>query len=156
MSTTERRPHKGSGAQVDRAGHPKDTPDGACDGQLTLGQDDTTDTVHVPVADPARPATLESLSRLLRDEALAGVNDNVDEWWKCCMDSAIRYLASTGVPFTADDCRDLHVPAPDHPARVGARFSAAMKAGLIRPTGYAISRSSTRHAGVLRTWVGAR
>ncbi len=153
MNTTDRRPHKGSGDQETGAGrHTNDTASEAYDGQLTLGQD--IDTVYVPVADSGRLAHLEGLSRLLRDEGLARANDGQDQWWKSCMDSAIRYLASTGVPFTADDCRDLHVPAPDHPARVGARFSAAMKAGLIRPTGYAISRSSTRHAGVLRTWVG--
>lgn len=156
MNTTERRSHKANGAQTETGAgrHTNDTAREACDGQLTLEQDDPTDTVYVPVADPARLATLESLSRLLRDEAIARANDNADQWWKSCMDTAIAYLASTGVPFTADDCRDLHVPSPDHPARVGARFSAALKAGLIRQTGYAISRSSTRHAGVLRTWVG--
>lgn len=109
----------------------------------------------VPVTDSEGLASLAKLGRLLRDEAIARANDAVDPWWKSCADTAIAYLASTGLEFTADDLRAL-VPAPDHPARVGAHFSAAMKAGLIRPTGYAISKSTTRHAGVLRSWVGTR
>lgn len=152
MNTTQRRPPKGNGAK-DREGQTNHRSSEGHPGQLTLGQEVSSGIVYVPVADSDRFGTLERLGRLLRDEALARANGNVDQWWKSCMDTAIGYLASTGVPFSADDCRDL-VPPPDHPARVGARFSAAMKAGLIRPTGYAISRSTTRHAGVLRTWVG--
>jgi len=144
----------GSGAKETGAGRQfKDTVTDAFEGQLTLGQEVSSGIVYVPVADSDRFGTLERLGRLLRDEGLATANDNGDFWWKSCADAAIEYLAATDVEFTADDLRDL-VPAPDHPARVGARFSAAMKAGLIRPTGYAISRSTTRHAGVLRTWVG--
>ncbi len=156
MNTTKRPPRLGTAAQQTGQVTPEGTTTGeGCDGQLTLGQNATaTDgLVYVPVADAGRLSTLEELGRLLRDEGLARANHNGDSWWKSCADTAITYLASTGMEFTADSLRDL-IPSPDHPARTGARFSAAMKAGLIRPTGYAISRSSTRHAGVLRTWVG--
>lgn len=105
--------------------------------------------------DSGRVGTLEALSRLLRDEGIARANANCDEWWANCFDAAVGYLASTGVPFTADDVRDL-IPASDQPNRVGARFYAACRAGLIQPVGFTLSRSRSRHAGVLRTWVGVR
>lgn len=113
-----------------------------------------TSTVSRP-ADNGRVATLEALSQLLRDEGIARANANTDAWWASCFDAAVGYFASTGVPFTADDIRAL-VPAVDSPNRVGARFHAASRAGLIQPTGFALSRSRSRHAGVLRTWVGVR
>lgn len=104
-------------------------------------------------SDITRIATLEALAKLLRNEGIARANNNADQWWASCCDTAIAHLASTGVPFTADDVRDL-IPAPDHANRPGARFTAAARAGLIRPCGYALSRSRSRHAGVLRLWVG--
>lgn len=104
-------------------------------------------------ADNSHVATLEALSQLLRDEGIARANENADEWWASCFDAAVGYFASTGVPFTADDVREL-IPTPDHPNRTGARFHAANRAGLIRPTGFALSRSRSRHAGVLRVWQG--
>lgn len=110
-------------------------------------------TVYVPVADNGRLATLETLAKLLRDEGIVRANEAADPWWASCFDTAVAYLASTGIPFTADDCRDL-VPPPRHPNQVGARFNAAAKAGVIRQAGYALSRSRSRHAGVLRRWVG--
>ena len=103
--------------------------------------------------DNSRVATLEALSQLLRDEGIARANAAADHWWASCFDTAVGYFASTGVPFTADDVREL-IPAPDHPNRTGARFHAANRAGLIRPTGFALSRSRSRHAGVLRVWQG--
>ncbi len=111
-------------------------------------------TVYVSVPDSSRLATLETLAKLLRDEGIAQANDARDPWWSSCMDTAIAYLASTGIPFSADDCRDL-VPAPSSPNQVGARFRSAYTAGRIRPVGFALSRSRSRHAGVLRLWVGA-
>ncbi len=117
------------------------------------GQDVSAETVYVPVGTPRRLATLEALARLLRDEALARTNDACDQWWGSCFDTAVDYLASTGIPFSSDDVRDL-IPAPEHPNRTGARFHAASKASRIRPVGYALSRSRSRHAGVLRLWVG--
>jgi len=95
------------------------------------------------------------LSRLLRDEGIARANGNCDAWWASCFDAAVGYFASTGIPFSADDIREL-IPAADHPNRVGARFHAANRAGLIEPTGFALSRARSRHAGVLRTWRGVR
>ncbi len=104
--------------------------------------------------DNSRVATLEALSQLLRDEGIARANANTDTWWASVFDAAVGYFASTGIPFTADDVREL-IPTPNHPNRTGARFHAANQAGVIRPVGFALSRSRSRHAGVLRLWVGA-
>ncbi|MGY1712526.1 hypothetical protein ACI8AC_23745 [Geodermatophilus sp. SYSU D00758] len=99
-------------------------------------------------------ATLAELGRILRDEGTARANGNADAWWADCFDRAVDYLAATGHEWTTDDVFTLGVPPADHPNRVGARVRAAYQAGLIRPTGYRTSARPSRHAGVVRVWVG--
>ncbi len=101
----------------------------------------------------APSATL--LARLVRDEGIERANGNGSAWWRSCADAAIAYLASTGLPWSSDDLYDLGLPPADHPCRIGGAVHAAAKAGLIRQTGFALSRRRSRHAGVLRVWVGA-
>ena len=124
-----------------------------CEGRPETPAKKSAGKVYVPAADSGRIATLTALAGLLRDEGIARANEATDQWWGSCFDTAVEYLASTRIPFTADDVREM-IPAPDHPNRVGARFNAAYKAGRIAPVGYALSRSRSRHAGVLRLWSG--
>lgn len=101
---------------------------------------------------PASP-TLARLSAALRDYGLARADENIDRWWRSCADAAIAHLAAGDRPFSADQVAAL-VPNPDHPCRWGARFSAALKAGVIRPVGYTVSARPSRHRGVQRLYVG--
>jgi hypothetical protein len=94
------------------------------------------------------PLTLAALSAALRDYGIAQANDNTDAWWKSCADRAIEYLADLGQPFSADHVAEL-VPAPDHPCRWGARFHAAVRAGVV-----VLSARPSRHRGVQRVYVG--
>jgi hypothetical protein len=100
------------------------------------------------------PLTLAALSAALRDYGIHQANENCDVWWKSCADRAIDYLAATGEPFSADHVAAL-VPEPDHPCRWGARFHAAVHAGVIRPVGYVLSERPSRHRGVQRLYRGA-
>jgi type IV secretory pathway ATPase VirB11/archaellum biosynthesis ATPase len=56
--------------------------------------------------------------------------------------------------ITCEEAFELQVPPPDHPNRVGAAISAAMKAGTVEHVGFRQSARPSRHAGVVRVWVG--
>ncbi len=99
------------------------------------------------------PLTLTALSAALRDHGIHQADENTDSWWKSCADRAIDYLAATGEPFSADHVAAL-VPEPDHPCRWGARFHAAVRAGVVRPVGYVLSERPSRHRGVQRLYRG--
>lgn len=78
-----------------------------------------------------------------------------DPWAISAWRTAIAFLASTGRPFTSDDCHALGAPMPDHPNAVGGLFLAARSAGQIEPVGYTPSRRGSRRNGVQRLWVGS-
>lgn len=99
------------------------------------------------------PITLAALSAALRDYNIAKADAGTDGWWKSCADRAIDYLAALDYPFSADHVAAL-VPEPDHPCRWGARFHAAVRAGVIRPVGYVLSERPSRHRGVQRLYRG--
>ena len=67
-------------------------------------------------------------------------------------------LIAGGVEFTADDLRR---ELPDDvrtlvsPAVLGSLFNTAARHGEIRCTGFAVSTTPSRRAGVLRRWVAA-
>lgn len=87
---------------------------------------------------------------------LLHVLEAADDWWKDCATRALEQLAATGARFDAHDLTELGVPDPDHPARWGALFQAAVRRGLIVPVGYRPARRPSRHGGVVRVWRGAR
>lgn len=69
------------------------------------------------------------------------------------VDAAIRQLAALGQPFSANDAREIHgVKGPV----VGAAFTAARKAGLIRAVGFTTSDEAKTHAHPVRVWTGAQ
>lgn len=91
---------------------------------------------------------------LAADTILRETYDNADSWWIDCAERAVSWWAAAGVPFTADDLRDLGVPEADHPNRWGALFAAFHRRGTIVPVGYRVSTRKARHGGVLRVWRG--
>lgn len=88
----------------------------------------------------------------------AGAADRVWEWRNRALD-AIRDLAATGLPFTADEviaAVGLPDVGPNRNNAVGAVFSAAAKRGWIVKTGhYRPSRRVLAHARVVAVWVGS-
>ena len=70
---------------------------------------------------------------------------------RALVDAAIRTLAASGREFSANEARTLHgVTGPV----VGAAFTAARKAGLIRAIGFTTSDEPGTHAHPVRTWLG--
>lgn len=90
-----------------------------------------------------------------RDQGIAQVEEVGDAWWAASCDEAIRWLAALDCTFTADDVVAL-CGVPDRPNQIGARFRAAVNAGIIRPVGYTLSDRPSRHKGVLRMYRGGR
>lgn len=92
---------------------------------------------------------IESAQRL-RDRGQAqALAAHPDE--RARVEAAIRKLAATGREFSANEARGLHgVSGPV----VGAAFTAARKAGLIRAVGFTTSTDPGTHAHPVRTWIG--
>lgn len=68
------------------------------------------------------------------------------------VEAAVRKLAATGRPFSANSARPLHgVSGPV----VGAVFSALASEGLIRRVGYVASTEPGTHGHPVAEWVAA-
>jgi hypothetical protein len=90
----------------------------------------------------------------LRDRGILQVDANTPEDWKTTCDQVIGWLARNGAEFTAEDVRPW-IPEPPHPNAMGARFSAAVKAGRIRHLCYRKAKRAKAHARVLAVYRGA-
>lgn len=66
--------------------------------------------------------------------------------------AAIRRLAATGRPFSANDARDLHGVKG---GVVGATFTALRKEGVIKPVGDEVSTDAGTHGHRIYRWIGA-
>jgi hypothetical protein len=99
------------------------------------------------------PVQLE-LGQALRDEGMARVTDASGEWDRKVVDHAIRFVASQGQPFSANDVRPL-LPEGLRPALLGARFRTAALHNVIRRIGYVPSTDPGTHAHPIALWVGA-
>lgn len=84
------------------------------------------------------------------------INETVrNHGWRDAANHAMRHLADTGRPFSADDLRDLMGDhQPDNPNSIGGIFMAWNKAKLITRHGGGPSRTNTRHGGHRNTWIG--
>jgi hypothetical protein len=68
------------------------------------------------------------------------------------VESAIRQLAATGRPFSANDARALH---GIRGGVVGATFTALKTEGVIKPCGDEISNDKGTHGHRIYRWIGA-
>ena len=95
-------------------------------------------------------------ARAARDEGLARVDDNSDDWeWRDQVDAAIARYAAAGFGFTSDDIRAVVTGQPHHDNAWGARFAAASRLGLIVKTGnYRQSARVPGHARAIAVWRG--
>jgi hypothetical protein len=76
-----------------------------------------------------------------------------DRNWSDEAFEVLERLAVDGIEFTADYLIELF-GVPDSAGAVGAVFSKAAKAGLIKVVGYATSRRIGRHGSLVRVWRG--
>lgn len=68
------------------------------------------------------------------------------------VEAAIRQLAATGRPFSANDARLIHGVKG---GVVGATFNALRSEGVIRPVGDEVSTDKGTHGHRIFRWVGA-
>lgn len=102
-----------------------------------------------------------TMANRFKDEGQSRALDADRAWpWKEHAERVIYNLATTGLPFTADDVV-AEVGLPDGTVGmnrnngVGAIFSACAKRGWITPTGhYMKSRRRSNHSAVLAIWTG--
>lgn len=86
--------------------------------------------------------------------ALAAEHTRPD--WATACRAAIEVMACRGAPFQAADLiAEGLVDEPDSPARWGAAFLAAARAGLIAEHGFVRSKRVTVHGSICKQWVGA-
>ncbi|AWT42605.1 MULTISPECIES: hypothetical protein [Streptomyces] len=85
--------------------------------------------------------------------ARAAANTSPD--WATACRAAIELMARRGVPFQAADLiAEGLVDEPDHPARWGAAFNGAARAGVIEEAGYVRSKRATVHGSICKQWTG--
>lgn len=90
----------------------------------------------------------------LRDEGIALVDQATPERWKDEADSLIVSMARSGAEFTAEDVR-AWVGDPPKPNAIGARFMAALRAGIIERAGWKHASRREAHARALAVYRGA-
>lgn len=100
-----------------------------------------------------RGQPLATMGSTMRDAGL-GRALMADPQWVAKADLAIRDLAETGMPFTAEDVRKI-VGAPREPNTMGAVFAAAAQLRIVRRHGDAISKRPSRRGGRRGIWIGA-
>lgn len=71
---------------------------------------------------------------------------------RAAVESAIRKLAATGRPFSANDARQIHGMRG---GVVGAAFTALRKQGVIRAVGDETSTDAGTHGHRIYQWIGA-
>ena len=90
----------------------------------------------------------------LRDRGILQVDASTPEDWKATCDFVILWLARSGAEFTAEEVRPW-IPEPPHPNAMGARFSAAVRAGVISHLCYRKAKRAKAHARILAVYRGA-
>ena len=88
-----------------------------------------------------------------KSEGMALADAAEPQAWRDAADAAIRILAASGREFGANEVRDL-VGDPTHSNAMGAAFSRANKAGLIKYLRHAPSNRPQLHRCAIRVWVG--
>lgn len=103
---------------------------------------------------PQACALCRHAGRQGRDVGVSRVEASNVEWSEAAR-RAIRTLAATGRPFTAEDVVGI-VGHPESPNAIGAAMLKAARIGLIYKSGMVAASRETSHARPLQVWRGAR
>ena len=88
-------------------------------------------------------------------DGIARATANTPPDWATACRGAIELMARRGQPFQAADLiAEGLVDEPDHPARWGAAFNNAARAGVIEEAGYVRSKRATVHGSICKQWTG--
>lgn len=104
-----------------------------------------------PVQGTISPAAAEAA----KADGIARAAANTSPDWATACRAAIELMARRGIPFQAADLiAEGLVDEPDHPARWGAAFNNAARAGVIEAAGYVRSKRATVHGSICKQWTG--
>lgn len=88
-------------------------------------------------------------------DGIARATANTAPDWATACRAAIELMARRGTPFQAADLiAEGLVDEPDSPARWGAAFNNAARAGVIEESGFVRSKRATVHGSICKQWVG--
>lgn len=104
-----------------------------------------------PVQGVVSPAAGEAA----KQDGIARATANTPPDWATACRAAIELMARRGVPFQAADLiAEGLVDEPDSPARWGAAFNNAARAGVIEESGFVRSKRATVHGSICKQWTG--
>lgn len=88
-------------------------------------------------------------------DGIARATANTQPDWATACRAAIELMARRESPFQAADLiAEGLIDEPDHPARWGAAFNGAARAGVIEEAGYVRSKRATVHGSICKQWTG--
>lgn len=104
---------------------------------------------------PVQGAVSAEAGESAKADGIARAAANTAPDWATACRAAIELMARRGQPFQAADLiAEGLVDEPDSPARWGAAFQAAARAGVIEHAGVVPSRRATVHRSLCRQWIG--
>jgi hypothetical protein len=110
--------------------------------------------LQIPM-EPVQGAVSAEAGEAAKADGIARAAENTAPDWATACRGAIELMARRGQPFQAADLiAEGLVDEPDSPARWGAAFMAAAKAGVIEHAGVVASRRATVHRSLCRQWTG--
>jgi hypothetical protein len=105
--------------------------------------------------EPIQGAVSADAGQAAKADGIARASENTPPDWATACRAAIELMARRGTPFQAADLiREGLVDEPDHPARWGAAFNNAARAGVIEHAGVVPSTRATVHRSLCRQWIG--
>ncbi|MEV8548369.1 hypothetical protein AB0L04_00740 [Streptomyces glaucescens] len=112
-----------------------------------------TQQLQFPIA--AKGTVSEAAGQAAKTEGIARAAANTTPDWATACRAAIELMARRGIPFQAADLiAEGLVDEPDHPARWGAAFNGAARAGVIEEAGFVRSKRATVHGSICKQWTG--
>ncbi|WP_282790845.1 hypothetical protein [Streptomyces sp. CC224B] len=112
-------------------------------------------TQQLQFPEPVPGAISPAAGEAAKADGIARATANTSPDWATACRAAIELMARRGTPFQAADLiTEGLVDEPDHPARWGAAFNGAARAGVIEQAGYVRSKRATVHGSICKQWKG--
>ncbi|MEU2316599.1 hypothetical protein ACFY7X_13560 [Streptomyces althioticus] len=105
--------------------------------------------------EPVQGAVSAAAAEAAKADGIARATANTQPDWATACRAAIELMARRGIPFQAADLiAEGLIDEPDHPARWGAAFNNAARAGVIEEAGFVRSKRATVHGSICKQWIG--
>jgi len=112
-------------------------------------------TQQLQFPEPVQGAVSAAAAQAAKQDGIARATANTQPDWATACRAAIELMARRGIPFQAADLiAEGLIDEPDHPARWGAAFNNAARAGVIEEAGFVRSKRATVHGSICKQWIG--